>query len=439
MFFLMVFDIAFICLSYGMFKNYKDIKMMMNLFIVGFSIYSGIGIVLYDIDNEVLYFIQFILFSIMFIGVSYLKKDKTTSVLNGMDFVNEHHMLFIYIMSAIYLLTFIYPLILGRMTFKDLLNIASVFTDYTATPFSVRVARRSNIFYTILTNQVRSICMPFFYLLLYQFRKKPSNFIIMFLLPVLLKTVADGYLSRNNMVVYIAFIFVYLVMEGYLNKRIAIVIAAVSVPIGLSVLNLLASVRTGGSFEFSISTIGENISALADSECSYPKYYNVCASMFDLRKTFNFFIYILLVIVPSQFYSFIGLSVPNLAYSFTEAVLGMSYGARDYYIVLPSVLGEATILFGKFFAWIYGGIYALFVMWFLRVLSRNRSLKYLKLYFMLDFFRQFRGGSQYVVSTWLTTIIPFIFLVYFLSKRKITFGGKELFYNASNDVEERAE
>lgn len=436
MFFLLVFVIAFICLSNVMFRDNKDIRVMMNLFIVGFSIYSGMGIVLYNISNEVLYFIQFILFSIMFMGVSYLKKDKTTGVLSGTDFVNEHHTLFIYAMSVIYLITFIYPLILGRMTVKDLLNVVSVFTDYTATPFSVRVARRSNMFYTIMTNQVRNICVPFFYLLLYRFRKKPKRFVFMFLLPVLLKTVADGYLSRNNIAVYVAFIFVYLVMEGYLNKKIAIVIAVVSIPMGLSILNLLAAVRTGGSFEFSINTIGKNISALIDSECSYPIYYNACDSMFDLRKTFSFFIYIFLVIVPSQFYSFIGLSVPNLAYSFTETVLGMSYGAQDYYIVLPSVLGEATILFGKYFAWIYGGIYALFAMWFLRVLSRNRSLRYLKLYYMLDFFRQFRGGSQYVLSSWLTTIIPFVLIVHLLSKVTITFGGKELRFNTLDDIEE---
>lgn len=434
MFFLLLFDIIFVLISYKIFKNYKDIKVIMYLFIAGFTIYSGIGIVLYNIDNEVLYFIEFMLFTLFFLAIALMKKDKRTRALDGISFVSEHHLAFIYIMAAVYLITFIYPLILGQVTFRDLMNVTSVFTEYTSTPFATRVARRSNTFYIIMTNQVRGICTPFFYLLLYRFRKKPIAFTSLFLLPVLLKTVADGYLSRNNIVIYIAFIFVYFVLEGYLNKKIAIAIAIAMIPIGLSILNVLASVRSGGIFSFSFSSIGDNIASLVASECSYPIYYNVCNSMFDLRNTFNFFFYILLVVIPSQFYSLIGLSVPNLAYSFTEAVLGMSYGALDYYIVLPSVLGEATILFGKYFAWVYGGIYAAFVMWFLRVLSSDKSLKYLKLYFMLDFFRQFRGGSQYVLSVWMTTIIPFMIIIYFLSKRRITFGGRELFYRRENDV-----
>lgn len=417
---LVLFVVLYIYVTNIVFKNNSDIKIIMYLFIIGLSIYSGLGIVIYNINNKVLYLFEFMMFSMFFFIVANICKEKTTYALKGIESVYYEHQPFIYTMAIIYLIIYIYPLVLGRFTFRDLINISSIFSDYHSTPFSLRVARKSNMLYIIITNQVRGICSPFFYLLLNKIRKKPMVFILTFLFPVLLKTVSDGYLSRNNIVVYLAFIFIYLISERIINKKIAISVFVLMTPIILSILNLMSKVRSGGDFNFSLNTITENIRALIDSECSYPIYFNICDSMYDFNKTINFFVYILLVVIPSQFYSLIGLTIPNLAYSFTENVLGMSYGAQDYYIVLPSVLGEAIILFGKYFAWIYGGIYAIFIFWFLRVLSSHRSLKYLKLYFVLDFFRQFRGGSQYVLSTWMTTIVPFIIIVSILSKYSVT-------------------
>ena len=69
------------------------------------------------------------------------------------------------------------------------------------------------------------------------------------------------------------------------------------------------------------------------------------------------------------------------------------------------------MLFGKYAAFIYGLIYGVFSTWFLKILKAHDCLYYLMLYFLLDFFRQFRGGSQYVISVWETQLIPLIIIV----------------------------
>ncbi len=416
---LLLFDISFIFMVNLAFGHQKDIKTILYLFIAGFTIYSGIGIFMLDIPNSGLYFFQFVLFSASFFIVAYIKQGKTSNVLRGTDFVFENYPSLVFFFTVLYIATFFYPFIIGGFTVNDLLDLGKIFINYRATSFSLRLERRSNLLYMIITNQLRTICAPFFYLTLYKYRRNVAKFIGLYLLPILLKTVADSYLSRNNMAVYATFLFIYLVYEGFIGKKTAIIIMACAIPFVGTIFNMLAAVRQGGSFSISFTNMGESLYSLLQSECSYPQFYDTCSTMTNPVLTVSFFVYLALVVIPSQAYALIGLQAPNLPYLMTEVVLGMSFGDSGYYILLPSVLGEAIILFGRYFAWIYGIFYALLIVWFLHILSREESLKYLKLFFMLDFFRQFRGGSQYVLSSWLTTIIPFAVIVYFLSKRKI--------------------
>lgn len=397
---------------------------MLYLFLAGFTIYSGIGIVLYRNDKQIVYLMNFVLFCLSFIAMGvYSIHHRPSNALYSLKKVIYRQKLILNVLAMGYLLTFLYPFFVESIGFSDLFNVRMLFVEYAATPFALRLARRADPLYVIITNQVKSITAPFFYLYLFRLRKRPVVFCFVFLIPIYLQLIADGYMSRNNLAVNAAFLVMYLIMEGYLSKKLAIIIGICFTPIVLSVFTMLANVRQGGTLAFSFGSIIENIQSLIASECSYPIYYDYCASMTSVSQTINFFIYIAVICIPSALYSFIGIKVPNLAYSFTEAILGMKYGAKDYYILLPSVLGEAIILFGSEFAWIYGFFYGLLAFWFLRVLSSQEELKFLRLSFMLDFFRQFRGGSQYVLSSWLTKLLPMIVIIYILGKFRFVYRG----------------
>lgn len=391
-------------------------KIFLYLMVIGFTVYSGVGILFqYDSieNNAFLYLIQFFLFCILFFIASYIvRKYRIHYYMPNLDDIAGTKI--ILVLGITYILCYVYACIFSGVDFSNFLNIKQLFVDYSATTFAVRVARRSSTVYTIVTNQIANITMPFFYIMLYNFRKKPKLFITLYLLPIVLALVADGYISRNKIAVYIAFIFIYLVMEGIIKKRVAAIIVACAVPLLLFAFAMLESIRSGNvsnGVSFWVA-----IKELIISETEYPKFFDYCADKSKDISLLNYIIYIFVVCIPSQVYSIFGYTTPNLAYSFTEAVIGLSYAeTNNYYILLPSVLGEAIMLFGKYFAFLYGFVYGIIATWFLKILKEHSCLKYLLVYYMLDFFRQFRGGSQYVISGWETQLIPLIIIVALIS------------------------
>ena len=383
------------------------------LFIAGFSFYSCLGIVINDIENSWVYFGNYILFSIVFFIVGYKSQFLQNNYLQSLDFlVDEYSPLFVSI-SAVYIGTFVFQMIYSGVSFESIFNLKKIFAEYSATAFSIRVDRQNDVLYTIVVNQIRALAKPFFYVTLFIYRKKTLVFISLFLFPVLLQCLANNYMSRNNLAIYVLFVYVYLILEDKINRKIGILLFIIAIPSILSLFYVMASMRLNSSAAFSLSSLWDNIYLLIKAESGFPQYYSYCER--TNVSAINFFIYILIVYIPSQLYKVFGLSVPNLAYSFTETVLGMKYGALNYYILLPSVLGEALILLGRYFAWLYAFFYGFFVFLFLRILVSSVHLKYLLLFFLLDFFRQFRGGSQFVLTSWMTTLVPFIVLILLLN------------------------
>ncbi|HGL3617928.1 TPA: hypothetical protein ACKEXE_002459, partial [Enterococcus faecium] len=184
--------------------------------------YSGIGIQFQQnkISTPYIYLMQFVLFMIVFVFMIWfserLKKGKA---LSDSDIILNSSILIVF--TIIYLFTFLYQLIYSGRSINSFTDIVNIFIHYSPTTFSERLSRKNNEMYVIMTNQIRSIAAPFFYIYLYKVKDKIFKFLLLFTMPILLKTVADGYLSRNNIAVYLAFIGIYLVKEKYIPKTVA--------------------------------------------------------------------------------------------------------------------------------------------------------------------------------------------------------------------------
>lgn len=381
------------------------------LMLVGFTIYSGVGILTeYENirQNAYLYMLQFFLFIFAFFAGSHLVvKYRVHYYMKSLDRIALYKC--ISVLGMIYIFTFVYRCIFSGVSLEDLLNIQELFVNYNATDFATRVVRRNDVIYTIVTNQIASVTAPFYFIMLYNNRKKHIKFLILYLFPILLELLADGYLSRNKIAVYLVFIYLYLVQEKIISIRLAKVFAIIGIPIFLFMFAVLANVRLGINEG---NGFWASIRDLILSEVGYPQYYDYCVAKGEDISLLNFLLYIITICIPSQITNIFNISTPNLAYSLTEAVTGLSYAqTNNYYILLPSVLGEALMLFGKYFAFLYGAIYGVISTWFLKILKGHKCLKYFMIYYLLDFFRQFRGGSQYVISAWETRIIPMIIIV----------------------------
>ena len=222
MIYFILFDILLLMLSWILFKNNLDFKVISVLFVLGFTIYSGIGIIYYEINDSIIYLANFVLFSLAFIFTGYLLRKKKINIIQNLNKANKNFHGIFNFLAVMYVVTFLYPIFSSGFNIYDFLNFFSYFTEYKATPFSIRVARMADPLYLVMVNQIRTICMPFFYVYLYNLRSRPFLFLSIYFIPIYCKIVADGYISRNNIAVYFTFILIYLVTEKYLSKKVAI-------------------------------------------------------------------------------------------------------------------------------------------------------------------------------------------------------------------------
>ena len=125
-----------------------------------------------------------------------------------------------------------------------------------------------------------------------------------------------------------------------------------------------------------------------------------------------------------------------MSYYFTTGVLGLKYGQVGYYVILPGAFGEGVMVLGKAFAWIYGIFIGIFAGLFFRFLRRHDYLRYVYVYFFIQFGFAFRGGIQAFVMRSLNCLVYFLIvmaLIRGLSRSQKTafreFGTRE---NVSN-------
>lgn len=400
----------------------KTHRILTYIFILGFSVYSGIGLAFYNIDHTFLYLGEFVLFMMIFtvFGIRSSRieeKNKSFVFSKGLDRVVENSSWFITIMAVIYVLTYIFPLIYPSFNLMEIFNIKALIKNYAVTPFYLRVIRKNDMLYQLITTQLRMLSTPFFFIYLYMKRKNTLLFLLVFLFPIYLETMYNSYLSRNEMAVVFAFIIAYLYKENKMNRKIIIVLILIVVPYILFFFEKLFYSRVGASS--GNESIGEGIYNLVIKETTFVKNYDSAADSSSGISIFTFLLYIVTLPIPSFLTNIFGFVKPNLAEALTKNITGLFYGDTGYYLLLPSVLGEGIIIFNEYFAWVYAFVFAPLAFLFLRKLKSNNVLTYLMYWYILDFARQMRGGSQFILSTWINTLVPFAVIIFlFNSFRK---------------------
>lgn len=420
---MLILLIVFLGISFGVSKlliKDKGHRVLVYIFLIGFTTYSGIGLTIYEIDEAFMYFLQYIAFIIIFIffavGSSNRRYKKMTLLSNNLTFIIENNPGLISCLTFIYILTFIFPFIYPIFNFLEIFNVNRLISGYKAMSFTIRADRLNNTFYQLITTQLRLIAMPFFYIYLYKNREKSLKFLILFVLPFYLQAINNCYLSRNEIAIIFVFVFAYLIKEKKLNRITAIVITCVAVPYLLYVFGTLFYLRVGAenSFDGFLPVLRD----LFSKETNFVFNYSSASNVSDKVNVFQFLLYVITLPIPSGLMKHVGISTPILSQILTYEMIGLRYGDLHYYILLPSILGEGIIIFNKYFAWMYAFIFAPFAVWFLRILKANKALTYLMVWYLVDFARQMRGGSQFIISYWVNTIIPFAIIIFLLSSVK---------------------
>lgn len=399
----------------------KNEKLLTMLFVIGFTVYSGIGLVFYDIERRYLFLLQFMLAVIAFPLVIKTFQGNTRVYLERRKNIDQNVYLssrgiLIKAMFFVYIFTYFFPFFYPNFKIAEIFDITEFIKGFASVSSSTKLALKQDGIYQLVCSTLRSLVMPGYFVYLYFLRKKPIKFILCFLLPVYLDAINTGYMFRSEMAIYLAFIFMYMWQEEVLSKHILKTIMVVSIPVLYVFFASLFYIRRG--LETGNFSIGYLVEDLVFQEINFVQNYDTATNFTSEVSTIMFFIYVLTCFAPMSVRGIFGIKEINLAHILSNNLLGMLYGDKNYYLLLPSVLGEGIMLFTEYFAFVYIIIVAFIFRKLYMLIARNESMKYLLLYFILDILRQLRGGSQFIISSWIAILIPFYVVIWLLRQSK---------------------
>ena len=256
---------------------------------------------------------------------------------------------------------------------------------------------------------ITTIMTPFFYVGIAYACKRVRYVAILMGLDALITLIINDYLSRHELVM-IAFVCVLLYINGDLadrpvtlsKKTVRILLIGVTLmPILLSVLLELMSARVEGSRAF---TMWE----MVESEIGYPKHYARIHKMGTIAEVKDFFLHLLDSFVPILPTPAHNIDV-NIAFS--EIILGVKLTGSGFYIKLPSILGEAFLIFGESLYWLHAVVIAFMASMIYKMVGENKRLSVLWAYYTICILRVGRAGYIELSMTVLLNYLVFFAMI----------------------------
>lgn len=378
-------------------------KVLVLVLIWGGGFFTALAFVVNSTNNTdyigsyILFFLSMIITTIVI-----LKNNKKVKIDWNIIF-EENKKIFIFLGILCFILqlsSLIYP----EFKLFDLLKIPGY--EANSNVFQERIATQSNSVLWII-ERLKVLTLPFFYIWLYNERKKAIKVISIFLFYYYIDWVKNGYISRSAIVVYITFIILYLAVQNIISKKMLFIIIIVSIFTLIPLINVLEYLRVGKSISNNNGFL-YNLLQLISSEGENQKYLNICNS-FSNELSFGKYI---LYGISSPLFFLPDIDFPVLSYAFTERILGLKYGQANYYILLPGSFGEGIMIFGKYFSWLYGIFIGGFTTFFYKFFTRNKFMTLWGIMYIMDLARSFRGGTQtFFIATINTSLLLFMVLI----------------------------
>lgn len=387
--------------------------------IISMFIFSGFGISYKEIGHEYLY--EYILFSSIFIITLFLimKSDKNSQVLDFIsDKINapieldrnkdsmQYNRLFV-VCTVLFYLTFLIFLVVPEMRITQLWNppSATVIGGYER----ISIEQDNKILDIAL--MMRTALLPFFMVHLNNLKKRRSNIwiVILVLLWIYLYFLSQSYISRYELVVMLIFLFVLLTAKKseklYISRRQLLIIAIALI---ISVPALLSYQYTRIGDTINDLTFGQALSELIGIELQFPKYYASAIILSEQISPLAYFLWFILLPIPSLLLPNKGALTIQLNRVFSSFILGINYGASGYYGLVPSILGEAFLLYGQYFFWIHAIFLAIMLGCICKILEKSSELSAFNLYIAIYSVAIARGGTQGYFGMVINSLIFYI-------------------------------
>ena len=381
-----------------------DIEKRLVIYMLGLSvyIYSGIGISLKNVDN--IYSVHYCFLLIcLFASIRFFSSERINIKFGKKSFNNikyteqleeiiDRNTTLIRIIGIAFIVSMFIPVIYPVNRLADMFNLSA----FTSIGIHMRRQLYQDNIIVKICNNITLIAQPFFFIFLYELieKKKHKIGIVIILLWILLEFGQLNYLSRYEMIVYFLFLVMYIIIartgEIRLDTKWTIavgIIALFSLPMLVNFTEIRLG-RTGTNL-----SILEAMKSLIESECNYPLYYQSCVENAGIISPLIYILWIIFLPIPSLLWP----SKPaiKVSYIFTSLITGVSsVSSVGYYNVLPSILGEAFLIFGRWMFWFEGIILGFIIGIYFKLFLKSKKLSLLTIYMVLMLSTIGRGGSQ---------------------------------------------
>lgn len=414
---LIIFSV--ICVLFICKYAYTGIQKMYFIFaVVGITIYSGLSTTYIGLCDK--YFIPYIVFLLIFtlsylIGIhlklrftkgrikAFWVKENTDKGKSEKT-IQIHNSVLIIFLVAFFLYYFV-QLIYPDFRLFDLFSINLSVDNI----FERRSALRGNLIYQLFyyVNLMSAV-----FVFVYAYRKfKEKKWwipILIFAAWYYCQAVTLGYMSRNEFMIIGAFIVIILCNHNSDDISISfrlICIGLVAVIALIPFLNAYEMIRMGVTARH--MSLGDSMSALLAKETNYGKYYEFCSKHFQMSTFLKYMIWLVTLPIPSAIAGELknfGLETNTF---FTVLYTGINPGEAHYSVILPSIFGEALLIYGKYFFWIHAVFLGFFISKFCVNMEKNKELILLNVYFAVNMFILGRGGSEAVIATMVNYMVMY--------------------------------
>ena len=399
-------------MMYNLLKTTRK-KALLLVMVISIYIYSGIGIAYAGVDkNNIIYY--FIFLSVFCISYTFLvefdKKIRIGSVVIGKSrciddvefwkskFAYKTFVALMYLYIVIRLISLLYPvnhLANFSFTYNSINNISNL--------------TGAN---TTFLDTIANMLMPFFYIGLMLICKKVRQVFVFLTFDVVITWLKTGYLTRHILVT-VVIICLLLYFNGDLNnkyisltKRWRRIITAVLiiVPIMMWVMLTLMEKRLTNGTDFTISEFFY-------TELSYPTQYAKIHNMSPLVQIRDFFLQLLdsfVPVIPTPKYHM------DLNVDFSISYGGYGIDVAWFSVLLPSILGEAFLIFGNYFYWIHAIIIALLIALIYKLVRENHCLTILWYYYLVCALKTGRAGYEQLSQSILLNFIIVYMMIHLL-------------------------
>lgn len=417
----------------------KGIRRMYYMFAsIPVFVYSGFGMIYDTVGDE--YLFEYIIFSSVFMLTlcvvlngrylvslfnrtysnelplcSYSSKNKLQE-----EFINNENELIYTLCTVVYFMTYIVFLFIPENRIYQLWNPPppSIVGIYN------RMIYRDTNSILSIAEMIRTFIFPFFMIKLYmlKYKKKNISILLYILVWVYLDYLSMQYIGRYDIVLYAIFTFL-LVTSGtsgtrkkFTVSKTQLIIIAVGFILAIPLLLSYRYSRQGISVrDFSYR---ESLEMLLSVEVMFPKYYSAIEQISSSVSPIGYFLWFILLPIPSVILKNKAELSVIVNRVFTTYILGADYGSSKYYGLLPSIFGEAMLIYNRYFSFLHAIFLALLVGCLCRILDRYPEASVLNLYFAVKLLSLSRGGSQGYFGLVINSLLIYVVCKIVISTKK---------------------